>query len=100
MALRKYWPELLDSLRTSVFPKYRPESWNNNDPEERRAIFESWARLQSDSARKDLLTALQNWATQFRITEEWILQTALDTLQGYSPHPDTPMSAARPERSE
>jgi hypothetical protein len=92
-ALREHWPELLDSLLENVMPKYEPR-WNGDNPHERFAYFESWGHLQTDSARRELLLALRGWAAQFHITEAWILQTALDTLQGCSGYPNTPFSFA------
>jgi hypothetical protein len=97
VALRKHRPELLDSLRTDVLPEYEPRWSHPEDPLQRQALFESWDHLQrQDTARRKLLAALQRWAAQFHITESWILQTALDTLQSYSPYPDTPLFLARP----
>jgi len=97
-ALRKHWPELLESLRKNVLPKYRPRYWPGD--EEMRVLFESWDELQKDAERRELLNAIQDWATHFRITEPWIFQTALDTLQGYSAYPNTPMGFAIPKGSE
>jgi len=117
MALRKHWPELLDSLRENVLPKYRPR-WLPftagvaiGDAERDAALshlnakdgmfgFESWDALQNDSERTELLKSLEEWGARFRITEAWIFQAALDTLQGYSDYPDTPMGYARPKGSE
>ena len=101
MALRKHWPELLDALRADVLPKYQPE-WSPGDEtqKEKMVMFESWHYLQKDSARLELVKALQDWAMQFRITEGWILQVALDTVQGYSAYTNSPLGFARPKGSE
>jgi hypothetical protein len=82
MALRKHWPELLTSLRVDVFPLYTP-AWQGVG-EERQIARESLGNLRSDPERTELLAAFQEWANGFRITEDWIVQTALDTLQNYS----------------
>jgi|ERR1019366_9796852 hypothetical protein len=49
-------------------------------------VVESWAQLQSDQDRLDLLAAIQQWAMKFRITEEWIMDAALETLLIHGPH--------------
>jgi len=49
--------------------------------------MESWDRLQSDPERRTLLIGLQQWAERFRITEDWIFETALETLLIYYPRP-------------
>jgi hypothetical protein len=101
MALRKHWPELLDSLRTNILPKYQPRWSRFKNAEGGMWLFESWDHLRGeDEERLELLKALQDWAAQWRITEDWIIQTALDTLQGYSAYPNTPMSPARPKGSD
>jgi hypothetical protein len=94
MALRKFWPELLKSLRVDVFPQYSPR-WHGETPQ-RRILRESWNELQSDSRRTELLAAIRDWANRFRIKEPWIIQTALDTLQNYSEFSPTP--EIRPQR--
>jgi hypothetical protein len=96
MALRAHWPEVLNSLRADVSPKYGPR-WHEGGGE-RRIVHESWETLHSDPARKELLTAFQNWAGRFRIREDWIIQTALDTLQNYSDFTPTPL--VRPEGNQ
>jgi hypothetical protein len=100
MALRKHWPELLDSLHVNVMPKYRPQWSAFKNAEGGMWGFESWAVLQNDSERPELLKSLQDWGARFRITEAWIFQTALDTLQGYSEYANAPMVFARPPGSE
>jgi hypothetical protein len=99
-ALLKHWPEPLSALRDEVLPIYEP-CWSVEDaPEERRAQFESWDQLQNDSARVALLKALRQWAPRFRVTEGWIFQTALDTLQAYSNTPTAPFYALQFEGSK
>jgi len=117
MALRKYWPELLDSLRENALPKYRPHwlpftaavvigdverdaTLSRLNAKDGMFQLESWDALQNDSERTELLKSLQEWGARFRITEAWIFQVALDTLQGYSAYPDTPIGFARPKGSE
>ena len=55
--------------------------------------------MQTDPARCELLKALQAWAAQFRITEDWILQAALDTLQVHSERPGR-FGLAKPQEPE
>jgi ribosome-associated translation inhibitor RaiA len=99
MALREHWPELISSLKANVLPHYEP-IWSDGDSDTRWGIYESWIKLQSDQTRKNLFNALQEWASRFRITEHWIMQTALDTVQCYSAYPNTALSLARPKGSE
>jgi hypothetical protein len=92
-ALRKYWPEVLETLRSDVFPKYVPKSqemagsyWRASD---------LWKVVQSDDSRNDLAIALFQWAKPFHITEDWIFQCALETLFVYHPAID-PTPIIRP----
>jgi hypothetical protein len=96
IALREQWPQPLQSLRANVLPEYRPRRTKDGH----FVLFESWPYLQADPDRATLLLAIQQWAARFRITEEWIFQTALDTLQGYSDDIDSPLRLARPSGSE
>lgn len=82
-ALYRRWPEVLNSLQSDVSPIYRP-NWHTEPSGERVPIIESWNQLRSDVERKDLLQAVHHWAAQYRITEEWIFETALDTLMRYA----------------
>jgi hypothetical protein len=114
-AICLHWPQVLASLCADVFPKYRPrrgqrppmvdiviftddipptdsQRWR---PARSEILRESWENLHSDPERAELFTAFQKWAEQFRITESWIIQTALDTLQNYSDFTPTPSSGPR-----
>jgi hypothetical protein len=84
-ALQKHWPEVLNVLQSEVFPVYQPR-WHEGDLQ-RVPILESWGQLQSDPDRSELFERLKHWANQFRITEDWIFEAALETLLIYSPGP-------------
>jgi hypothetical protein len=45
---------------------------------------DSWERFQTDCEQSVLLATLRPWAEQFRITEDWIFEAALDTLAKHS----------------
>jgi hypothetical protein len=79
---------LLNALRTAVSPKYEPR-WYADDPKSGKILAESWKGIESDP-RKELMTALKSWADRFRITDEWIVQTALHMLQAHSKYKTTP----------
>lgn len=83
-ALNKHWPELLESLKSDVAPTYRTP-WDTNADGVKSGIRETWHLLRSNPRRIGLLRVMEQWADRFRITETWILDSALDTLFIYCP---------------
>jgi hypothetical protein len=92
-ALKTYWPEALDSLQHDVLPVYQPTLHTNDAVTQ---IAESWLQLQSDLERRELLAAMQRWGERFRITEEWIFDAALETLDFYY----SLLRSEKPQRNE
>ena len=80
--IEQHWPEVLRSLRDDISPLYKPKLYTG-DTLKPILLTESWSHLQADSEREDLRITIQEWAIRFRITEEWILDSALETLLIY-----------------
>jgi len=78
-ALEKKWPETLTTLRDRIGPIYEPK-WHVYDGDKKIGILESWDRLTKDEERKELYAKLKEWAQEFFIKDEWLLDAALDTL--------------------
>jgi hypothetical protein len=81
-SLEIYWPQLLETLRDEVAPNFKTYWVQSGSPQWK--LPEPVSNLSNDPARQRLLAALQNWASRFGITEDWIIQTAFDTLQIYT----------------
>jgi hypothetical protein len=61
-------------------------------------MSDSWKNLSADQSRKELVAALTNWGRQFKITDDWIFQAALETMFVYHPAVDpTPLIRPRAE---
>ncbi len=78
MALVEYKKDLSTSLRRDVFPFYQPPK--DSDLAMRNPKSETWARLQGDMERRELVAKLQFWADHFQISEEWLLDCVVQTL--------------------
>jgi len=78
LALDKHWPEALGGLRDDVLSVYSPN--RHYIP----SIHHAWKIVQSQPVMADLLTSLKAWAERFQVSEDWIFETALDTLLIYS----------------
>ncbi len=76
-----------------VLPHYAPRIVRDAAGSEFQG-YEAWECVKSDSSRIALRNAFEKWADNFRISEDWIIQAALNTLQGFADFDDMPFTLA------
>jgi hypothetical protein len=85
--LQNYWPDVFRSLQDDVLPYYEPRYQKTDSGF--ISVIEEWRKVKGDIQESKLLASLEGWAKQFRITEDWIFEAALDTLLWYHAQMET-----------